>query len=242
MYTYDTKKFNNILIFITPMYDLKLLKELDNIPVFSLSDLNQYINNKNYAKKFLKRMKMNGTIIKVKKNKYTLNKDPFLISTFLIKPSYITSVSALSYHKLITQIPNEIYCATDKKTKIITFEMKINFIQTKYFFGFNNENYSGFNIPVADPEKAIIDSISIIPISVIEEAFAEINPEKMILYLKKIGKSSLIKRIGYLMEKYNYDVYDKLKDLINYKYVLLDPCSSSRGKKEKKWGLIINSR
>ena len=222
------------------MYNATILKELEYMPVFSLSDVNQYINNKDYAKKFLRKMVKNNVMTKIKKNHYTLYKDPLLISTFLIKPSYITSISALSYHKLITQIPNEIYCATNKNVKNISSEMKINFIYTKYFFGFKNEEYERFKIPIADPEKAIIDSISIIPISIIEEAFDDINKENMISYLKRIKKSSIIKRIGYLMEKYNYNIYDEVKNLINYKYIPLDPCSNLKGEKDKKWGLIIN--
>lgn len=212
------------------------------MPIFSLGDINQIIPNRAYAKKFLNRMLKEGKIFKIKKNVYTLNKDPFLVSTFLVKPSYISGASALSYHHLITQIPKEVFCATMKKNKIIRYKEIINFINTDHFFGFKLYEYENFKIPIATPEKAIIDSLSIVPISVFEEAFEDINKETMLMYLKKIKKSHIIKRIGYLMEKNGHDVYDDLKKYINYKYISLEPLMKKKGGKDKKWGLIINTK
>src|SRR3989338_8013598 len=101
------------------MYESEIIKKFEKMPVFSLGDVNQIINNRMYAKKFLKRMLKEGKVIKVKKNIYTLYDDSFLLSTFLLKPSYVSMASALSYHKLITQIPKEIFCATSKNSKKI---------------------------------------------------------------------------------------------------------------------------
>ena len=160
---------------------------------------------------------------------------------FLNKPSYISSVSALSYYKLISQIPKDVFCFTLKKEKDVGFTSKIKFIQTKYFFGFDYLEYSNFKIPISTPEKAIIDSIGLVPLSLIEESFEEVNIERMLEYLKKIKKSSIIKRIGYLLEKHKYDIHDKIKRYINNKYILLDPIAKKYGKRNKKWRLIINT-
>jgi len=208
------------------------------MPVFSLSDLNQIIDNRDYAKKFLKKMCKEGKIRKIRKNIYTFHEDDFIIGSFLVKPSYISSVSALSYYKLITQIPNEVFCATLKKSKNIG---KINFFHTDYFFGYKEENYENFRILIAEPEKAIIDSFSILPVSLFEESIGEIDAGKMTEYLKKIRKSSIIKRVGYLMEKNGEDIYESVKSMINYKYILLDPLLKKKGKKNKKWGIIDNT-
>jgi predicted transcriptional regulator of viral defense system len=219
------------------MHETEVLEKFSKVPVFSLSDVNQIIDSRNYAKAFLRRMCGKKKIIKVKKNLYTLSKDDFLISTFLVKPSYISSVSALSYYGLITQIPNEIFCATQKKTQRIG---KINFFHTNYFFGYKEENYENTGILIAEPEKAVIDSFSVVPVSVFEEAFEDINLARAVEYLKKISKSSIVKRAGYLMEKNGYNVYDNLKSLINYKYIPLDPLLKNKGKKDKKWAIIDN--
>jgi predicted transcriptional regulator of viral defense system len=223
------------------MYEAEIIKKFEGMPVFSLGDINQIINNRIYAKKFLKRMLKGGKIFKIIKNTYTLHKDPFLVSTFLIKPSYISGASALSYHKYITQIPSEVFCATLKNNRKITFEESIHFVHTNYFFGFEIVNYEHVHIPVATPEKAIIDSFSVIPVSIFEEAFEDIDRRVMVGYLKRIKKSSIIKRVGYLMEKGGYDAYHELKKYINYKYIPLDPLIKNKGVKDKKWGVVINT-
>ncbi len=229
------------------MYETEILSKFHDLPVFSLSDINQVINNRIYAKKFLRRMILNNKILRIKRNVYTLHKDPFLLSTFILRPSYVSCVSALSYHKLITQIPKEIFCATLRNSNSIKIRFDniiidtiINYNHTNYFFGFRKEKYDDFEILIAEPEKAIIDSISIVPIHIIEEAFEKIDEHKMIEYLKKIKKSSIIKRIGYLMEKNNYEVYENLKNFINYKYIPLDPLIKKSGKKNNKWNIIEN--
>jgi len=222
------------------MYEIKVLNYFKNLPVFSLADLTQIIANKEYAKKFLRRMVREGKIKKIKRDFYTLYEDPFLISTFLIKPSYITGISALLFYRLTTQIPKDVFCCTTKTNKTIKWISDINFFHTKYFFGFALQEYEGFSIPIATPEKAIIDSIGIIPLALLDEAFENINIERVISYLKKIKKSSIIKRIGYLAEKKGYDVYKELKKFVNNKYILFDPLAKKKGTKNKKWRLIIN--
>ncbi|HLC57965.1 MAG TPA: hypothetical protein VJH95_05300 [Candidatus Nanoarchaeia archaeon] len=220
------------------MYEARIKEHFSNIPVFSLSDVNQIINNRQYSKKFLKKMVKNKEVFKIKKNLYTLHDDPFLISTFVVKPSYISSISALSYYKLITQIPKEVFCITTKRSSEIRFMEKIRFFHTDYFFGFKDIFYENARLRIAEPEKALIDSFNIIPVSVFEEAFESINKEKMINYLKKIKKSCVIKRVGYLMEKYGYDAHKELKKYINYRYIPLDPLQK-QGRSNKKWKLLI---
>lgn len=223
------------------MYELRVMEHFKKVPVFNLSDINQIIKSRDYSKKFLKKMVEKKIIFKIKKGMYTLHQDPFLIATYIKKPSYVTGVSALYFHKAITQIPKKIFCATTKNSEKIYFVEDIDYKKTKYFFGFEFKEYDNFKIPIADKEKAIIDSIGITPLHIIEEAVEEIDKGKMVEYLKRIKKSEIVKRIGYLMERAgNLEVYEKLKKYINYKYILLDPLSTKKGEKNKKWSLIIN--
>jgi len=87
-------------------------------------------------------------------------------------------------------------------------------------------------------EKAIIDSIGKVPIYVFEEALEKINVEKILEYVEKIGKRSLTKRIGYLLEKQGYDVYSELRSFIDKKFVFLDPIVKGK-KKNEKWRVIV---
>lgn len=220
------------------MYDAEILERFSKVPVFSLSDLSQVIQNRGYAKKVLSRMVRNKKIMRVKKDLYTFHDDAFLIATFLWRPSYISGVSALSYHHRITQIPKEVFCVTSKSTREYAFVEKIRFHHTKFFFGFEAAKYQGFDIPVATPEKAIIDCIGAVPVSVIDEAFEEIDAELVVRYLKRIKKSSIVKRVGYLLQMHGHDAFPALKKYIDGKYIFLDPIAKRKGKKDRKWKVL----
>jgi predicted transcriptional regulator of viral defense system len=220
------------------MYEFEIMEKFSALPVFSLADVSQITKSRVYAKFLLSSILKKGKIKKIKRDLYTLHEDPFLVATFIIKPSYISSISALSFYKDISQIPNEIFCFTTKPPKVFHFIQTIRFFHTKFFFGFEEKEYRGFKILIADREKAIIDSIGKIPIYVFEEALEKINMEKILDYVKRIGKKSLAKRIGYLLEKKGYDVYPEIKDLIDKKFVFLDPITKGK-KKNEKWRVIM---
>jgi predicted transcriptional regulator of viral defense system len=221
------------------MYEAEIIEKFSKVPVFSLADVSQIVKNRNYAKVVVSRMVKNRKIKKVKKGFYTLHEDPFLVSTFLVKPSYVSSVSALYFHRKITQIPNEIFCFTNKLPRKIFFLTTINFFHTDLFFGFEIEKYEGFDVPVATVEKAIIDSVGKFPLSLIEEAFEGINLKRMLEYLKKIKRPSVVKRVGFLLEKNGYRVYSELKDCIKDNYIPLDPLLKTKRRKERKWKVLI---
>ncbi|MBU3957880.1 MAG: hypothetical protein KKB25_02310 [Nanoarchaeota archaeon] len=221
------------------MHETDIIERFSKAPVFSLSDLSQIIRNRDYAKKVIARMVERKKVKRIRKNLYTFHDDPFLVSTFLMKPSYISSVSALSYHHMITQMPKEVFCFTSKLPKKCFFMERISFYHTKFFFGFEMQNYRGFDIPIATPEKALIDSIGKVPLSVVDEAFEDANIERMVLYLKKIKKSNTVKRIGYLLEKNGHEAFPALKKYINDKYIPLDPMIKRKGGKNRKWKIIL---
>lgn len=222
------------------MYEAEVMEHFRKVPVFGLADVTQLIDNRNYAKKFLQRMVREGKIKRIMRDSYTLHEDPVLVSTYLVKPSYLSSISALSFHRLTRQIPREVFCFTSKQDKTLDFISPIHYFHTKYLFGFRMEKYEKFSIPVAKPEKAIIDSIGVIPLSVLDEAFEGVETEVLIEYLKRIRKSSIVKRVGYLAERNGFDVHGELKEFINNRYVFLDPLAKKSGERNKKWRLILN--
>ena len=223
------------------MYEADVLAHFAGVPVFRLADMTQMIQNRVYAKKFLQRMVREGKISRIERDFYTVHEDAFLVSTHLVKPSYISCISALSFHRMTTQIPKDVFCITSKRKRTISFISEISYFHTEYFFGFEMQEYGKFSIPVATPEKAVIDSIGVMPFSVFdEEAFERLNADLLIGYLGKIKKSSIVKRIGFLAERNGLDVFGELKDFLNDKYVLLDPLAEKGGKRDKKWKVVVN--
>jgi predicted transcriptional regulator of viral defense system len=221
------------------MYETELVDKLSKMPLFSLADVSQIVKSREYAKVVIRRMVKNEEVKRIKRDAYTFHEDPILVSTFLVKPSYVSSVSSLYLHKKITQIPNEVFCFTNNLPKKFFFVVPINFFHTDFFFGFELEKYGEFEILVATDEKAIIDSVGKVPLSVVEEAFEDLKIDRIIGYLKKIGKSSFAKRIGFLLERNGYDVYHELKGLIKGNYISLDPLIKSHKRKNRKWKVFI---
>lgn len=233
------------------MKKIFLIKELEKYQTFNIQTVSTIIKKeRNYAKLVIYRMKKEGLIFKIERNKYTVHNDPLLISSSIVWPSYIAFWSALRYHNLTEQLPHKISIITTRATK--NRKIKFNYaeiiftkISPKFFFGFNKEIYNGFIIFVSDPEKTIIDSILFKKISVSEiyeilkKNFNDLNAEKIIDYALRTGSDALIKRIGYLLEKFNKDFCYKVKK-VSKNYVLLDYCMPYKNRKNKKWRIIEN--
>ncbi len=235
------------------MKRLSLLKELEKHPVFNLKIAKEIMGkNSNYAKLVIHRLKKDEHVFEIEKNKYTTKKDPILVASNLIWPSYMSCWSALRYYNLTEQLPQNIHIITTRKrrkrqisfnnTKIILITIK-----PKYFFGYRKARYHDFDIFIADKEKALIDSAMLKKVSfseicsILKENMKSIDTDLLTGYLLKIRNKTLIKRFGFLLSKLGIDEYEKLKKLIAYKYVPLDYALPSKGRKDKKWKVIANA-
>ena len=214
---------------------------LKEVPAFSLADVSQIVSGRGYAKVLLGKLVDKGEVRRLKPGLYSFHDDDFLVSTSLAKPSYISSMSALQYHRLVSQMPNAVFCFTTGRGRSFSLNAEVRFVHTGLFFGFQPREYRNFMLPIADPEKAIIDSIGLCPVSLFEEALGSVDLERMLSYLARIGKSSVAKRVGFLLERKGFEVYKGLKGMVNARYVQLDPLAKRAGKRDKKWGVVVNA-
>ena len=233
------------------MKTIKLLNELKKYPVFNIKILKETINKKsNYAKLVIYRLKKANLIYEIEKNKYSVYSDAFIIASNLLWPSYLSCWSALRYYNMTEQLPSSIFIITPrtrKKTQIMFNNTKIVFIKAsgKYFFGYKKENYNNFDIFVAEKEKALIDSalfkkISFSEISeILRNNKKNINFNLLIDYLLKMNNPALIKRFGYLLDKLDINT-ERLKKLINSKYITFDYALAKKGMKNKTFKIIEN--
>jgi|SRR3989344_9109281 len=232
---------------MTKMIDL--LEYLRKYIVFDTLTLENEINKtRNYSNLVLYRLEKTGRIHKIEKNKYTLYKDPFLLASRIIWPSYISGWAAFKYYNLTEQIPHDISVITTRSKRNLRFNnIKIVFkkIKGKNFFGYEKIKYNNFEIFIANPEKAIIDSalLKMSSFSEIIEIFFnnKLKIVKLLKYLKKTKNKSLIKRFGYLLELKGKDHYQELKKFVDTTYVPLDYSKKKTGKRNEKWRLIINA-
>ncbi len=230
----------------------ELLDQLKKYPVFDLTAIARKVNrSEEYLWLFIHRLVRKKRILTIEKNKYTLCKDPWIVASNIVWPSYITGWAALRYHNLTEQLPNTIEVITSskrKKRKLFFQGMKIKMITTTpaLMFGFNKLSKEEKEIFVAEPEKALLDAALFKSMSfseireIIKYNITRLQTGKIVHYLLKIGNKSLIKRFGFTLDSAGKDYYKRLRTHLDRNYVLLDYSLPRRGKKNEKWRIINN--
>ena len=225
------------------MKTIHLLKKLERFPLFTQNDIAKIINkDSEYVKTLLYRLNKEGFIKKIERGKYTIYDNILIFASYITTPSYFSLWTALRYYNLTQQQPKKFFVACSTKRKNIKLkDSEIVFLFTKHMFGYKKDRYNDFDIFIADPEKIIIDSLLFkIPIEDISIALDDnnLNFKKISEYAMRTGNISLIKRLGYLLDKKKGDSYE-LKALDN-NYIPLNYLGKKKGKKNTKWKVLVN--
>ena len=197
---------------------IKLLKELKRYPVFTTKTIRDITGKKReYSNLIMHRLKRADLIFEVERNKYTIHKDPFIVATYLVWPSYITGWAALQYHHLTQQLPWKIEVITtrSRKQREINFgNSKIEFIKTKpdNMIGYGKTHHHGFEIFVADKEKAIADSYVFKKVSedelleIIQRHKDELNLKLISKYIRRMIRKPWAKKAKEFLARIDKDV------------------------------------
>lgn len=186
----------------------KKIQKITKKPIFQVVDLvNQNIPH-NYAKKTLYELHKSKKISRVERGKYTTYDDIITIATHITEPCYLSMWSALSIHKLTTQIPFTIEIITTRKrfNKQITYkDTPIIFynIKPEMMYGFENIiRKEEIRVPIAKPEKTIIDILYFKSINneEIEEIINKIDKKTLLSYAKLSHKKYIIKKVKELIK------------------------------------------
>ena len=209
----------------------------------------------------LYRLEKKGWLERIEKGKYMVVplqakegwlEHPFILASKLVKNYYISYRTALAHHGLTEQLPVYIYVATTDRKGKLEYSLQ-NYIfrfvrikQTK-FFGFKPEFIEGEKVLVAEKEKAIIDCLdkerysgSIIEITKALNS-SKINLNKLKKYGLKMNNSSLIRRLGYLLDLLGKDSSGLENHLGKYRNIYLSTVLPKKSLgTSKKWRIIIN--
>ncbi len=236
------------------MKTIELLKKLEKYAVFDLAIFRQLAGvDGAYARLSLHRLKKKGYVSELMRNRYTAQKDPLVVASRIVWPSYISLWSAIRHHNLTEQLPHDIWVVTTRKSsrKAVQFgSAKIIFVHTKpkYFFGYTKAMIGGFETFVAEPEKAIIDGMLFRKISFSEIASIirghlkrRLHAKKLVSFAIETGNKSLVKRLGYLLDAMGMDYHSKFKKNMDDTFVPLEYAMRPAGEKDKKWRVIKNT-
>lgn len=231
----------------------QVLKKLESCPTFGVDTIANITGaDAGYARLYLNRLEKRGMIQKLQRNAYTVQKDPLVIASRITWPSYISLWSALRYHNLTEQLPNEITVLTTsaksrKAISVANTSIVFTRIKPQYFFGFSKVIVGGFEVFMAEPEKAILDTVLLKKASfseaysILEENADRLSIEKLADYVDRAGNAAVAKRLGWAMDRLGHAAASKkLKALAYGTRIPLDYARPLHGITDRKWGVIEN--
>ena len=244
-----------------------LAKEGKNI--FGLKDISSILKtNYPYSKVIADRLRKKKWLIPVTRGKYLLvplsagikseyTEHEFVIASHLAskKEYYIAYWSALNHYGFTEQTPFTVFVATTSRRPNVNVhgvDYKFITINDSKFFGIRNHFINNNKIVISDKEKTLVDALDhpeycggISEVAkCLWNAKNEISFEKIINYAKKMQNTTIIKRLGYLIDILEIEIsalnYHKMQNSIGKGRSWLDPGSSKKRKSHLKWKLFVN--
>ncbi len=201
---------------------------------------------------------------------YSGSISPYGIAAALVQPMAISHWSAVAHHGFTTQNPVMTQATTTRKVKTPEMrngqayaprgratwrvnEMEFEFIYTQpdHFWGFDKIWIGEWcQINITDRERTALDLIISTEIfggvgaaiEILEDALPELDTKKLIDYAIRYNVGSVIKRLGWILERLNTDPII-LSPLKRYKVeglILLDSSGIKNNKSNNQWNIIDN--
>ncbi|MCW6168666.1 MAG: hypothetical protein LVQ96_02770 [Thermoplasmatales archaeon] len=192
---------------------MKFMKEFvsrfSSKPVFSSYEARNFFTYRHgpegYYKLVLNNLVRSGRLYRITRGQYSFY-DEIQYVGFAFKPFYYGLQDALSIRNLWEQETNPIIITPRRvRSGIRTFlgrNYLLRWIERSMFFGYSFVEYGGFFIPVADPEKILIDMVyyhEFLPEEVKNEILRAVNKEKLQEYILMLPEY-LRKRVNALAE------------------------------------------
>ncbi len=248
-----------------------LTAEEENRQILSVEDFVSFYGiTQSYARKMISDLTEEGWLIRVGKGRYQLLPartglnafpmgDKFVVGCQAFPGSFIAFGSAAEYHGLTTQVFPKIILANLKKNgseKIGNVRLNLVKINAKNNVGFEDIS-RGPNVRVATKERTIIDCINRPDLSggisdikeILERGRKQVNTDRLVNYLASYDSKSLIKKVGYLLEYFDYEVKEEtIREMKSQTHGIKAYLFSQRlaGNAttygySKDWGLTINA-
>lgn len=180
------------------------------LAIFSPQDLRHLLRGSDVSLRFLlTRAHQRGEVVKLRRELYALPDhipSELEIANALIKPSYISFHYALAYYHLIPEAVFEIASATTRTTRRFDSLDKVftyHHIQPVAFTGYRPEKIGERTILIAEPEKALVDSLYFACLGRLHLPerldASRLEPERMIALARLFRRSELITKVETLL-------------------------------------------
>jgi predicted transcriptional regulator of viral defense system len=199
--------------------------------------------------------------------------NPLLAGSVLIAPYYYSYATANHFYGFTPQVPATVYIATTKtkrSTEIRGVEYRFVSLKPSKFFGYRETEVYTAQVVMAEPEKAVVDSLDkmgyaggIVEVaqvvhSAIRQAVRQaqegpqgnardgVELEKLADHALRMGSKALVQRLGYLLETLGdslpHGLEDRLLAGIDKSKTYLGPTSrwGTGGDYDPKWQVVVN--
>ena len=183
--------------------------------------------NQKVAKNVITRLTRDGWLIRVKRGLYAisdlsnrgfLSLSPYVVAHLLVKDSYVSFESALSYHGMFDQLTQKTVSVSQVRYKTVqlqSIEYSFVTVLSKWFFGWEEVSIDNKTVRMATAEKALIDMIqfhkSKYTVDLVIEKLSQykdsLDLQKMTEYLEKMSLTT-IKTFGFLFDLLGIDSSD----------------------------------
>lgn len=227
--------------------------------IVSTESVKEILGDSHKSVDYITNLREKGYFQKIRKGLYQIvppnlvgkeiKPDKFLVGSKVREDYYFSYHSALELHGLAQSTYNTVWITTKEQVSPFSYQaINYKFVTTKHFFGFTEINYKGVKIKVSDREKTFLDCVRRIKYAGgLEELMKSLNNvpslnwDKFVGYLKKFNEKALCQKSGFILEKLDMRVPDKvlneLKSKVGKKTYYLDKDKSSSF--VKKWNLMI---
>jgi len=236
-----------------------------------------YLNVKaGYASKILERLDQKGYLERIIRGKYLFipleygyeerypPMNSLVVGSVLTTPYYYGYQTANNYHGFTPQFSPKTYICTVKPRRSFRWRntsYKFVTLVDDKFFGFTMAEADGCKICVAEPEKAVLDSldkpnycggVSRVIYVVSNALSSDVDRDKLLLYADRMGSNSVLQRLGYVVEllsergliNVGEDFLDSIMGLIpegaSYSYLGPVGTHGRKGPVEGRWKIIMN--
>lgn len=183
--------------------------------------------------------------------------NPLLVGSVLVDPYYYAYATANHFHGFSSQVPATVYVATTRTkapTEIRGVEYRFVSLEPAKFFGFRETQVYTAEVMMAEPEKAVVDSLDklsyaggIVEVArVIHAARSQVDLEKLTGYALRMGTHALVQRLGYLLETLGDPLVPELEGRllagIGQSKTYLGPLRQwgTGGDYNSKWQVVVN--
>ena len=234
--------------------------------IFALEDVTSTLDVPyENAKVIVNRLVKKSWLIRLARGKYLIvpleagvrslhTEHGFVIASHLVEPYYVGYWSALNYHGLSEQVPPVVYVVSSRRLKDrVILDTRFRFVTVKEskMFGSVEVEVSNSKVRVSGAEKTVADCLDHPEYcggveEVAKALFFEhggLDMRMIVGYAERMGNGTVIKRLGYLLDLFNYREYDGLFEGVGLSkgYPKLDPKLPGRGAFNGRWSLLVNA-